>query len=384
MRALVVPWLVVALLPDPIRDSNATVPRHRAECVIYIAAEPKGFGFSKENTAAIIKWLRFPSPDIAKDDAHVLGRVADRVEDDAKVFPAAVVVDVWGLESALSAVAASGKQGRDAEPPVRAFVFSTQLVHENGYLEFKDGGFTKKVEEPWTLSGEPLRTENPFSSPELVREALRRVVKQAPPEQFDYVLVMKGHGEAGQFMRPFVATDGINVTDDGQAIRQQVLQKKKDGEYQLKTIGDRAAGITKPEFLEILKQMGEEERVTFSLVLVDACSTSYAESDRPGCVEKLCFSPHSTPYVGVNYSDLEAPIARGEIFSTVLSEKAVERNFTVLPAASTASTNSQSAPRAERSRSEQLLLNLPLVIGAFALGYWFRGPERRVSGSSIP
>ena len=261
----------------------------RAEVLIYYANETAPDDAEAKNYQTIIGWLR--------SSAHPRHqKVAETLEQDIHVFPAAVDVEVHSLKSQLPKTVGAPN----------TVVITNRLCRQGKCLVWRtDWPSVRRVDlkVPSCKDRDYITKSNPLSCPDTFQSFLGQVARWFDPGKHNFVLITKSHGSTESSITTRLRIRSETISRD-EVLRRALIQQ--DDAKPLDEGQD--IGITKEEYFYILGEAGKQWGMQFTLVYPEACCSTIDDSliaklsSNIGCV---CYNSETTSfYINLIYPDI--------------------------------------------------------------------------------
>jgi hypothetical protein len=274
--------MITQWLRQSIEKRSVAPPRF-----IWIAAETSSSEVAENNLRLVEAALL----GTGKSDYIQLAR---RLRDDRRLFHAAVQMDRSALEFALT-------EGAEFEP----FLFTNE-ASQRGVFEVYDKTTAEFVDRPFELpaANDPILRDNPLSRPDALDLVLDRVAGLLLEGGRDVILVLKGHGNGRQLLRPLVSIDAARLSMAEVVQRAESFKKNFDEVRE----ADDIFGIGKEQLLASLERAHERHGMRFPIVFLESCKAAIPDEligKIPACVDNLCYLEKPVGrYVNILYGDL--------------------------------------------------------------------------------
>lgn len=309
--------------------------------LVYYANETAPDEAETQNYNQLLEWLDSSDNEYAK-------KIATGIRNELKAFPGAVDQEVADIRHGMAEL--------EPDSEFTAAVFTNRLARRGVFQVWQPG-----ADEPQELPLELPQFEklvynsNPLSHPEVFEAALEAVGRRFDPAGHQFALVTKSHGSRNLAMTPKIILD-VSETDrdtllaelEAENIRHQ--EKALDNEKKLagfKTIepilgkegklspdmnntmdaeeestlrqGAPLLGVTKDQYLTILRQCGEQRGMRFPVVFMEACKSQLDEVQlrdlqARGINIGILFTSdlEGLEYTTIDYADVFSRIEQGE------------------------------------------------------------------------
>jgi hypothetical protein len=312
--------------------NNWAIAGEKTEVFIYCANENSPDDRESKNYAIITEWL-------LSSEIKTARKISSQLAMDREKFPAVVDEEIADIKRHLP------KTGNR----LRAVIFTNRLVRTGHYLildhnadEFQQANIDIPKHENYILNS------NPLSQPAVLKLILQEVARKFDPAEHRFILLTKSHGNKKKAMTPRL------VVRNEETSREEVLKMASGNASE----GEPPAwagklGVTKEEYFSILAEAGSEQKMQFSLVVVESCKGDINDEltqELPGNVTRLFNSgPRPAQYSSLKYAELLSDMDGNRLFSDLIGESLSDR-FQELH------------HEAKRFPYELLLLFLPLLI----------------------
>lgn len=278
------------------------------EVVIYVANETAPVGEERANYDTIIGWLN-------SEESPETERIVASLNLDREQFAKAVDLEVSDLSlvipkqpSSGGLVVATNRLLRGGQcllwKPGQDDVQSTRLSVDTGHENF-------------------ILQANLLARADVLANVLAYAAQRFDPKRHRFVLIIKSHGSGSKVITPRLA---VRATETS---REEILRIAHDEvpEDDLPTWNDRL-GITKPEFIQILRTACDQQGMRFSLVFLEACNATAHEFDTaelPEHASRLLVIRERANYLNLLYADIVQQQTTNRSFSESLLEQTSDK-----------------------------------------------------------
>jgi len=347
-------WLVVLLA-----TSFVCQPCYAAEVLIYFANENAPDAAEGESYDQVCRWLHSSST-----SAHQ--RLADQLERDRLIFPAAVDVEVAEISLELPRIASAP----------HALLFTNRLVREGKCLLWKTG--SDKVEEVRFIAPPTedfILRSNPCARRETLSAALNFAALHFDPQHHEFILVTKSHGSDNTALTPRLAVQA------GETNREELLRVASDSSDDELPAWVGKRGVSKADYVAVLREAYDRHQMRFALVFMESCHAS-AKIDEmgelPSNVQRLLVVRENTNYINLLWADVlqrlhnDGEMPGGRLSEAILVD--LPPKFAVI----TANGMAEHVPNRWSASAVSLWVYfLPLVAWFVWIGYRVHASSRR-------
>jgi hypothetical protein len=274
-----------------------TAPSH--EVLIYYASETTPTEQEANNYSLILTWLDGSGDEHAKT-------IASQLRKDLKEFPESVDGEIQDI--------ADGWKRLDS-PSLDIAIFTNRLARSHKFLvsDSQTGRLVERVFSP-ASSDDYVLSSNTLAQAENLRGALKAVAGVWPPQTSTFVLITNSHGNGRMAVTPRLIVHGETTS-------QQELLDVIAGR---RTATWPRPGITRGDYLRVIADAGDDEKMVFSVVLPHSCNEDPVNPGGrvfPSNVGIWLEVTGSAPYHMVDYGAVFSRIRAGSTCSAALVDQ---------------------------------------------------------------